>query len=372
MQCYIDSALIDHFVINTNLYAAARQAAAGVNTTTEEMWRYLAVRIRQGIVVLPELTQYWAEGYRDQYVSQLMASKRFFQLHRYFHIEPPVDSGVRQTVVEKTKFYHQCQLLFKHFYMPGRNFAVNETMIRFQGRSHWITVIKNKPVPVGYKLYTVASDGYLLDFRIFRGKGPHTHTHHTHTKSHPQHSLILHPTLPIPHSFLHSLSLARLPTHVLSQHDSSSVYDHFGSAHATGDRSERRVRGWVRNRRPVLVYGVLWLGGGRREQPPHGRHVLCHQRLHSLQERHAAVHLCHRPSHGHAVHLCTEGSCGIVAASGFGVGDGASGTPCASRCDRRQGVRRSWTAYGGAAAGAQRPGPSGRAVHRYDMYNTLL
>ena len=27
------------------------------------------------------------------------------------------------------------------------------------------------PEPIGYKIYTVASDGYLLGFRIFRGTG---------------------------------------------------------------------------------------------------------------------------------------------------------------------------------------------------------
>ncbi len=55
--------------------------------------------------------------------------------------------------------------------MPGENFTIDETMIRFQGRSYWITIIKAKPEPVGYKIYTVACDGYLLGFRIFRGKG---------------------------------------------------------------------------------------------------------------------------------------------------------------------------------------------------------
>ena len=183
LQCYIDPALVDHFVTNTNLYATARHAASWVDTTTDEMWRYMAVRIRQGVVVLPEQSQYWTDGYRDQYVSQLMTSRRFFQLHRYFHIEPPVAPGVRQTVVEKRKkFYHQCQLLFQQYYMPGRDFAVVETMIRFQGRSIWITVIKSKPVSVGFKMYTVASDGYLLGFRIFRGKGgydsPQSVLHH--------------------------------------------------------------------------------------------------------------------------------------------------------------------------------------------------
>ena len=150
------------------------------------MWRYLAVRIRQGIVVLPDLHHYWVDDYSDSYITQLMTRNRFIQLHRYFHIAPPVPRGERQTAVQKTApFYHQCQSLFKQYYQPGQKMAVDETMIRFQGRSAWITVIKNKPTPVGYKLYTVASSGYLLDFRIFRGKGgydsPQSVLHHVVT-----------------------------------------------------------------------------------------------------------------------------------------------------------------------------------------------
>ena len=172
LQCFIDHELIDTFVTNTNLYAAARGATAWDPVTSEEMWRYLAVRIRQGIVQLPDMHMYWAAWYRDSYITQLMTRDRFVQLHRYFHIAPPVPRNQRQTVVEKTApFYHQCQRLFQQFYVPGSNFAVDETMIRFQGRSLWITVIKGKPTPIGFKLYTIASEGYLLGFRIYRGQG---------------------------------------------------------------------------------------------------------------------------------------------------------------------------------------------------------
>jgi len=172
LQMFVDHGLIDTFVTNTNLYAADRGATAWVPVTSEEMWRYLAVRVRQGIVHLPELHQYWEAAYRDQYIPQLMARDRFMQLHRYFHIVHPVPRDQRQTVVEKTApFYHQCQALFQQLYSPGANLALDETMIRFQGRSAWITVIKAKPEPIGYKIYTVASEGYLLGFRIFRGKG---------------------------------------------------------------------------------------------------------------------------------------------------------------------------------------------------------
>ena len=172
LQCFLNPALIDTFVTQTNQYAIDRRASAWLPVTTEEMWRYLAVRIRQGIVRLPELHHYWEATYRDTYISQLMTRDRFVQLHRCFHISSPVPCGRRQTVVEKTApFYHKCQDLFQQYFVPGRKFAVDETMVRFQERSSWIAIIKGKPSPMGYKLYTVASQGYLLGFRIFRGKG---------------------------------------------------------------------------------------------------------------------------------------------------------------------------------------------------------
>ena len=184
LQLFLDPSMVDTFVTNTNLYAISRGATAWVPVTTEEMWRYLGIRIRQGIVPLPELHHYWEATYRDSYVSQLMARDRFIQLHRYFHIIPPVPAGERQTVVEKTApFYHQCQTLFQQYYVPGARFAVDETMIRSEGRSKCITVIHGKPTPIGYKIYTVASEGYLLGFRIFRGKGGYNTSqrvlHHT-------------------------------------------------------------------------------------------------------------------------------------------------------------------------------------------------
>lgn len=79
---------------------------------------------------------YWADGYRDRYISRLMTRDRFLQLHRYFHITPPVPKHQPQTIVVKTApFYHKCQELFAAFYVPGQFMTVDETMVRFRGRS---------------------------------------------------------------------------------------------------------------------------------------------------------------------------------------------------------------------------------------------
>ena len=62
LMCCFDPALIDTFFTNTNLYALAHETTPWMPVTSEEMWRYLAIRIRQGIVVLPELHHYWEAG----------------------------------------------------------------------------------------------------------------------------------------------------------------------------------------------------------------------------------------------------------------------------------------------------------------------
>ena len=102
LQSFIDPKLIDTIVINTNQYATDRGAVKWKAVDAPTIWRYLAVRIRQGIVMLPELHMYWQDGYRDAYITQLMVRDRFIQIHRYFHIAPPVPRGVRQNIVEKT------------------------------------------------------------------------------------------------------------------------------------------------------------------------------------------------------------------------------------------------------------------------------
>ena len=79
LQLFLDPSMVDTFVTNTNLYAISRGAIAWVPVTTEEMWRYLGIRVRQGIVSLPEMHHYWEATYRDTYVSQLMA--RISPLH---------------------------------------------------------------------------------------------------------------------------------------------------------------------------------------------------------------------------------------------------------------------------------------------------
>ena len=183
-RCFITDTLIDIIVSSTNAYAQSLQATPSFITDAAEMWRFIAARIRMGIVRLPKMRMYWQDGYSDQYVTQLFTKNRFFELQRYWHIAPPTPAGTKHTAVQKiSPLYHDCQALFQTYFTPGCDFALDESMVRCKGRTTWKTTIKTKPTPTGYKLYTVGSDGYLLGFSIYRGKGgydtPHAVIHNT-------------------------------------------------------------------------------------------------------------------------------------------------------------------------------------------------
>jgi hypothetical protein len=183
-RCFIPDTLIDIFVLNTIEYAKTVRGDATFTTDAAEMWRYIAARIRMGIARLPETAMYWQAEYRDSYVTQLFTRDRFEELQHYWHIAPPTPAGEKHNVVQKiAPLYDHCQTAFVNHYTPGSAFALDESMVRCKGRTSWKSTIKTKPIPTGYKVYTVGSDGYLLGFSIYRGKGgydtPHAAIHNT-------------------------------------------------------------------------------------------------------------------------------------------------------------------------------------------------
>ena len=50
------------------------------------------------------------------------------------------------------------------YWLPGSRITVDEIMIRFEGRSSGIITIPGKPVPIGFKYFTLADEGYIQNF----------------------------------------------------------------------------------------------------------------------------------------------------------------------------------------------------------------
>ena len=175
LQAFIDDALIDLFVTNTNLYATARPDDC------------LGPCDCGGAVALPRCAHsagyrrpaaaahvLGRRFYRDRYISQLMSRDRFMDLHRYFHI---VRAGASWSTADC--WGEDCALL------PSVSAAVRLLLPAWprpgRGRDHGALPraaptgspsSKAKPVHLWATSCTpLASDGYLLAFRIYRGKG---------------------------------------------------------------------------------------------------------------------------------------------------------------------------------------------------------
>jgi hypothetical protein len=184
LRCFLPDSLIATITTNTNLYATSKQAPAGWATTPEEMWMFISVYIFMGIVNLPRLHMYWEGQWRQPYVVNAFTRDRFKQLLRYFHIAEPTPAGVKHDVVDKIKPLHDhCLTIFPEYFSPPEYLTLDEIMVRFKGRSSIKTIIKIKPTPIGYKVYAIASHGYLLTFHLYKGKGGYTvqqgKIHHT-------------------------------------------------------------------------------------------------------------------------------------------------------------------------------------------------
>jgi hypothetical protein len=56
---------------------------------------------------------------------------------------------------------------------PGKDIAVDEIMVRFEGQSMYATTIPNKPIPTGFKVWGIAQRGFLLvwNFHVPGDKG---------------------------------------------------------------------------------------------------------------------------------------------------------------------------------------------------------
>ena len=108
LRCFLTDTLVDIVVNSTNAYAQSRQATPPFVTDAAEMWRFIAVRIRMGIVQLPEMRMYWQAEYEDRYVTQLftrpLPAAATLLAHRTAKSTPLSKRSVRSTVTVSPSF----------------------------------------------------------------------------------------------------------------------------------------------------------------------------------------------------------------------------------------------------------------------------
>lgn len=177
--CLFPKELIDHIVFHTNLYAT--QISNGkpyTPTNHDEIKTFLGIHLIMGIKKLPSLRDYWSSRpeLRDMYVSSCMPRDRFIWLLRHLHLndnslQPKKNAPNFDKLYKVRPLLNTLSATFASAYKPSKNQAIDESMIRFKGRSAIKQYMPLKPIKRGYKVWMRCDEsGYCNQFQIYTGR----------------------------------------------------------------------------------------------------------------------------------------------------------------------------------------------------------
>lgn len=135
-----------------------------------------------GIQKLPSYRDYWSANpqLHDSYISSLMTVNRFGFFLSHMHIndnckEPKKDDPKYDKLYKLRPLLDELTQTFTNCWKPGKYQSVDESMIKFKGRSSMKQYMPAKPVKRGHKCWTRADEsGYVCEFQIYTGKAEST------------------------------------------------------------------------------------------------------------------------------------------------------------------------------------------------------
>ena len=157
-----------------------------VEVTVDELRAFLGFSVLMGINHLPSLNDYWSRDPRLRYapVADRITRDRFREISRYLHfvdndtLVPRGEDGHDRLGKVRPLIDH-LSTKFSEAYEPHRDIAVDEAMIKFQGRSSLKQYMPLKPTKRGIKVWVAAdsTNGYFSRFKVYTGKKNNTTEH---------------------------------------------------------------------------------------------------------------------------------------------------------------------------------------------------
>jgi len=181
--------LFDLIVTNTNLYASQflqNQTDLGTHsryhkwreTNSNEMQAYIALQIAMGLNNKPELPDYWGTYWLTANTfCDIMSRNRYQLLTTFLHF---CDNSTRVPRGEEgyDPLFKIRQVInivdprYQTAYVPDKELAIDESMIKFKGRIFFRQYMPAKPTMWGIKTFALceSNTGYALRFIIYTGK----------------------------------------------------------------------------------------------------------------------------------------------------------------------------------------------------------
>ncbi|KAK3755676.1 hypothetical protein QZH41_000647 [Actinostola sp. cb2023] len=177
--------LIDLIVRETNLNAQQKQQKSGIvdkdwsAMNNDDIKAYLAIRFIQGIKSLPSERHYWSNhdilGVKK--VKNIMPRNRYCKINTYLHFNDSTTALPREHD-DHDKLHHIRPLItrlsdiFLAQYMPNRENAIDEGLVKFKGRLGFKQYMPMKPIKRGIKVWMRADSisHFVCQFQVYTGR----------------------------------------------------------------------------------------------------------------------------------------------------------------------------------------------------------
>ena len=182
-KLFFTTDLLERIVEESNRYA--RQVMGDERydqwnkMTLEDLKAYLGFIILMAINHLPGLEDYWKRDPFLHYspVADRISRDRFRELSRFLHFADndtlqPRGSPEYDRLGKVRPLITYLSEKFASIYHPHREVAVDEAMIKFQGRSSLKQYLPLKPIKRGKKVWVLGDsyNGYFCKFEVYTGK----------------------------------------------------------------------------------------------------------------------------------------------------------------------------------------------------------
>lgn len=169
--------LMEHIVFETNLYAT-QKGNPFTPLTLVELLIFLGINLLMGIKRLPSYKDYWAneEALRDEFISRHMSCRRFSWILGNLHLNNNILQPKRgeenfDRLYKVRPLLDHLSKTFLEMLHPSKNQAIDESMIKFKGRSSIKQYMPKKPIKRGFKVWMRCDEsGYACQFEIYSGK----------------------------------------------------------------------------------------------------------------------------------------------------------------------------------------------------------
>ena len=135
--------------------------------------------ILMGITKLPAIDDYWKKDPLLHYdpIASRITRERFRDIRRYLHFVdnttlPTSGSAGRDRLAKIRPLITDITTKCQQLYNPHQDVAVDEAMIKFQGRSTLKQYVPKKPIKRGIKVWvlTDSDNGYFHNLQVYTGK----------------------------------------------------------------------------------------------------------------------------------------------------------------------------------------------------------